>query len=106
MCRRALVIGGASRATVDTDMLATEQEELLRRNGVFGGFFQSGSSPPGRSLPRDVPSVPGGGRLLRSERSAATDAQHVSWSSCIRSSWASGPCQRWIWARISSSTCR
>ena len=47
------------RPVATVTVAARSREELLRRNGIFEDFFKRCLSAR-RSLPRDVPEIPGG----------------------------------------------
>ncbi|MBA2441661.1 MAG: SIS domain-containing protein [Rubrobacter sp.] len=66
--------------TVDADTLATRsREELLRRNGVFEGFFRAEAPRLAEACHEMSRRFLAGGRLLAfGNGAAATDAEHVS----------------------------
>jgi len=66
--------------TVDTDTLAAwSREELLRRNEVFGSFFEAEAPRLAEACHEMSRRFMAGGRLISFGRgAAATDAQHVS----------------------------
>src|SRR3712207_4320603 len=66
--------------TVDTNVLAARsREELLRRNGIFEGFFRKEAPRLAEACHEMSRRFLAGGRLLAfGNGPAATDAQHVS----------------------------